>query len=556
MQLRPYQVEAIRETRKAWHAGHTDVLGVAATGMGKTVIFCAMTDLMLEQHQGKRALILAHREELVTQPVEKLLHFYPRWKFDVGIVKAEQNECNRQIIAASVQTVCREHRLAQILAHGPINLLITDEAHHATASTYRQVYQMLREANPNMRHLGVTATPIRADGEALREVFQETAFKYDIRYGVQHGYLVPLRVLGISTAISLRGVRSTAGDFNQSQLAKVMETDNAFDLIVATHQKYAGGRRGIAFTVSVEGAFRLAEKFQEVGIRAAAASANTSKEARRDLLAKFRSGDLDLLCNVGLWTEGLDLPEINVLHMARPTQSDGLYLQMLGRGTRTAPGKEDCLILDYQAKDARQVIFAGDVLGMSKGEKEVAQAKQEEVEDDEGAVQGCFIFDGDFKGIEGDPLAILHQELDYLSHSAYQWTKEDRWLVLGLGKGSDQIERTLAITPPAETQQLLLINERSGSTHWGRQTWIDPLARGDFSELTDRANEYAETHGQAALVAKQRGWRRAPASEEQIKFLRRLGGSKHVEPSLTKGRCAELITFYKARRVLSNAGYW
>lgn len=549
---RPYQRQTIDAIQSDWAAGCSDVMITVATGGGKTVIFLGLLAETLHQHPHKRCLIIAHRNELIDQPIERLAMFWPHLRSRSGIVMAGQDECDKQIIVATVQTLNAKGRLERILAHGPIDYLVTDECHHAPANTYVQVYECLREANPNLRHVGVTATPLRADGEGLRKVYEKESAHYGIKELVRLGFLAPPRWLGIKTGISLKGVSSNGGgedrDFNQRQLASIFETDNCFELVVESHKKYAAERPSICFTVSVEGAHDLAKKFNEAGIPAAAADGTTPKPERKQIINDFRAGRLQVLCNVGLWTEGLDLPELSCVHMVRPTQSDGLYAQCIGRGLRILPGKEDALILDYLPKDTRNIALLGDMLGVEV--KKSAYIKADDDEDDEGEVLGGFVFDGEVRWMSGDPMEIIGRALDYLNLSPWRWCKPDRagWMVLGLGKNdNDNIDRTLAISPAGETMQLWGVWKKEGE-RWMKAT---KLNEGTFEELSEIADNFAYKWGNATLAKKQARWRNQPASEGQQKLLTRWGMWRD---DIKKGEAADVITYKFTVEALRRGG--
>ena len=371
LNLRPYQKDIIARVLADWDAGCTDVLVTAATGSGKTVVFLALLDQVLTE--GKRGLILAHRQELISQPYERIVQYWPQRQLSTGIVMADQNECDRQLVIATVQTLQSQDRLKSLLYYGPIDYVITDECHHAPSVSYQNVYRALRDVNPNLRHLGVTATPIRSDEHGMKEVFQKESAKYGIRELVSRGFLVPPRWLAIQTGISLANVTTHDGDFTQKRLADVYETANCFDLVVESHRKYAADRQAVAFVVSVDGAYELAEKFNTAGVPAAASDGTMPKGERANLLRAFRSGEVQVLCNVALWTEGLDVPQISCVHQVRPTKSDGLYTQMIGRALRPVPGKSDALILDYAPAESRNIVMAGDVLGVDAAQGRLHQ---------------------------------------------------------------------------------------------------------------------------------------------------------------------------------------
>ena len=313
MQLRDYQVQAIEAVEHAWEH-HSDVLGVAATGAGKTVIFIALAIRQTIHNPNARIVVLAHREELIAQPIERLRAVAGDWLMDgsldrprVGRLLGEQKDYDRQLTVATVQTLGYRRKntdgqwvyphLEKLLAAGPIDYLITDEAHHAISPSYLQVVECLRAANPALRHLGVTATPQRGDGKAMANGFTHTAFTVTIADLVRRGYLVKPTWYAITTQIDLAGVKTVAGDFQQKALADRFDTDACRQVVVAAHKEYAHDRPAIAFTVSVAGAYALAEAFRQAGYTAVAADGTTDKAVRRGLLADFRAGRYQILVN-------------------------------------------------------------------------------------------------------------------------------------------------------------------------------------------------------------------------------------------------------------------
>ncbi len=549
--LRPYQKEAISAVLQDWKQ-HTDVLVVMATGSGKTVVMLsllldhALTDGDLWGSRA-RGLILAHRQELISQPIERIQEYWPGWLVNTGVVMADQNECNRPLTIATIQTLSRPNRMAELLAYGPIDYVVTDEVHRGVAATYLSTYEMLRAANPKLRHLGVTATPIRTDGDGLKKVFQKVSFKAGIKELIQRGYLVPFKALGVSTGISLRFVKEHDGDFVQKQLADVWECDNLHDLIVESHKRYAVDRQGIAFTVSVDGAHRLAERFNAAGIAAAAVDGTTPKAERQRILSEFKDGRVQLLANCAVLTEGFDAPATSVIHMARPTKSDLVYVQAMGRGLRTYPGKDSCLVLDYAPIESRNVIMAGDLLGKPREQKKVETEAEKA-----GVVIAGFSFTGEGTGIDGDPDELVTRPLNYLSASPYAWFYNDGLATLGLGQDERGVARTLALAPNGKGHHLLLIERPKG------QPWDDirSLASGDVADLADQGSDYAEELGVPVLTGRDRAWQRLPLSDKQHDLLRRLASaSRDKLQLLSRGEAARLITSEFARRALRNAGW-
>lgn len=551
---RPYQTEAIQSVIDDWNAGYSDVLITMATGLGKTFVFLSLLNKLIAG-TSKRALILAHRQDLITQPMERLHAYYPEWKGKAGIVMADIDEPNRQIVIATVQTLGSAKRLGRILAHGPIDYLVTDESHHAVSASYKKVYETLKKANPALCHVGVTATPARADGDGLSGVYQKESFHFGIREGIRAGYLSPVRWLAIQTKISVAGVKTQAGDFQQRGLANVFEADNAFDLVVETHKRFAADRQAAAFVVSVEGAYRLAEKFNAAGIPAAAASADTDRATRAKILKDFADGRTQVLCNVALWTEGLDVPQISCIHQVRPTKSDGLYTQIIGRALRIYPGKEDALILDYCPAETRNIAMAGDVLGVPLKKEAYLQEDTEQ-----GEPAGGFTFDGQFTYLEGNPAEIISRQLDYLDVSPWSWWRaRDGWMSLGLGEASDHIERILLISPvDEETGEMTLygiarkVEHIKPAAEFGEERkvtgiWkVRGLARGGWVVVSEQAENTCNRYGNGGLAMRAKAWRNQPPSDAQIAFAKRLKGA--WQPGMNRGELAQSITHAQAMK--------
>lgn len=568
--LRPYQQSAIDATFAAWQQ-HQNVLGVAATGAGKTQIFLSIITSLLGDT--KRGLILAHRQELIDQPLERLRTIASEWlaaageRPRIGIVMADRNECGRQLTIATVQTLASQRRLDQLLAAGPIDYLIVDETHHATAPTYMKLYQALLAANPDLKVLGVTATPQRADGDGLSKIFTTVAFKITIADLVQLGWLVKPRWLGIKTGVSLAGVKSSHGDFVQSQLAVAMDTPHGQRIIVESYQKYASGRKAIAFTVGVKGAHELADKFNQAGIRAQAIDGTTPKDERRHILGEFRAGHIQVLTNCDVLSEGFDAPGTSCILMCRPTKSDSRYVQCIGRGLRPALGKalpdEDCLILDFMPADSRNVVCAGDVLGLPKAMTEAIKKEQDE-QLELGDVLAGFTFDGEHFRTDGTPLDIIARQLDYLNDSPYAWHRDGDTLTLGLGPGSDGRDRILAILPiNVEDDQYDLyglqrrpadgtkVNYGGQPVKWG--PWQQRhIQSGTLADLGIAAQSIADKWA-TPLNEKSRSWRNQLASENQLAYLRKLAKGRikmSLFDTMSKGQAALYINHYVALAAL------
>lgn len=334
-QLRPYQLGAVERARKAIGSGKRRPLIVAPTGSGKTVIASHIVESAVAK--GSRTLFLAHRLELIEQASHKLDDI----GIDHGIIKGDHPRTRPElpVQVASVQTLSR--RVGHALDY---HLVIVDEAHHVTAASYRKVLDAMADSVV----LGLTATPYRADGAALGDVFDELVEVISLDELIEAGHLVEPRVFGRKPP-DLSKIRTVAGDYNLGQLAQVMDTDDLTGDIVATWQREAAGRITVAFAVNLEHSRHIAAAFARAGIRAGHVDGNMGEAERSAVLDRLATGELCVVANCAILTEGWDLPRCSCVILARPTRSRSLWKQMCGRALRPAPdmGKTDCLILDH-----------------------------------------------------------------------------------------------------------------------------------------------------------------------------------------------------------------
>jgi ATP-dependent helicase IRC3 len=334
IELRPYQSEAIAAIEEAERVGIRRPLLGLPTGTGKTVIFSALI-----AKRGGRALVLAHRDELLTQATHKLRQVAPEAR--LGIVKAQADEVDAAVVVASVQTLANPARLARLARR--FETVVVDEAHHATADSYRRV---LDHVGGSPLVLGVTATPERADGASLGEVWEKVVYSRSLLEMIRAGYLADLRGLRVRLDVDLSRLRVSHGDFVDSEAAEVLTAADAPAHARAAYLEHAADRRALLFTPTVELAHEMAASFREGGVPAEAVDGLLPLDERRAILARLRSGETRVVANCAVLTEGFDEPSIDCIIVARPTRSHILYVQMVGRGTRTFPGKSDCLVVD------------------------------------------------------------------------------------------------------------------------------------------------------------------------------------------------------------------
>ena len=270
-----------------------------------------------------------------------------------------------QIVVASVQSLVRRLDRHDTAVY---QVVVCDEAHHAPASTYQKIFEHFGFTNGGGERLlvGFTATTKRGDGVGLGNVFDKIVFQRSLREMIDAHWLVDISGFRVETSADISGVQSRAGDFATGQLSTAVNTKPRNELAAQTYHELAGGRKALVFTVDVRHAEDLAAEFRAHGIEAQAVSGRMPKDERRATISAYRRGEIQALCNCALLTEGFDDPATDVVLMARPTHSSLLYMQMLGRGTRTAPGKENLLLLDFVDSTKRHsAVSLPDLFGLN-----------------------------------------------------------------------------------------------------------------------------------------------------------------------------------------------
>jgi DNA repair protein RadD len=329
--LRPYQQQAITDLRLAYRGGARAPLLVAATGAGKTIILAAITQAVAAR--GRRVLILVHRRELIRQASAKLTQA----GVNHGIIAAGFDPSDHPVQVASVQTLAR--RLERQLWQP--DLIVIDEAHHAISNSWTNVISHW----PDSILLGVTATPVRQDGRGLGAMFDRLVLGPSTAKLVAAGYLTPVKIYAPPQVADLTGIRTRAGDYANDQAAAAMTRPTVTGDAITHYQRIAASRPAIAFCCNVNHATTVSDAFNAAGISAATLLGNTTD--RDALVARFAAGKLQVLVTVDVVSEGFDCPGAAVAILLRPTQSEGLYLQQVGRVLRPASGKPHAIVLDH-----------------------------------------------------------------------------------------------------------------------------------------------------------------------------------------------------------------
>lgn len=343
--LRDYQIENKVKIYDSWNK-HRSVMLQMPTGTGKTRVFVSIAkDLHNWGAKNKRAvrvLILAHRKELIEQISENVGLKYGLAHGLIISQSAEQRKYPFQV--GSVPTLNR--RLFKWAAND-FDVIIIDEAHHVKAQSYRNI---LNEY-PNAKILGVTATPYRLNGAGFRPEFDDLIVSPSISEFIKRGYLSDYEYYSIRPESHLqadidRMAVNMDGDYLDSAMSAVMDKDEIRANIVNSYLNIANGKKGIVYTVNKEHSRHLKERFISEGIKAEVVDSDTPREERDKIVSRFRKGDITVLLNVNIFSEGFDCPDVEFVQLARPTKSLSMYLQQVGRGLRTSDGKEKVIILD------------------------------------------------------------------------------------------------------------------------------------------------------------------------------------------------------------------
>jgi DNA repair protein RadD len=358
--LRPYQRHALEALETYWQSGGGNPLLALATATGKSLLIAWLIHDLLARFPNLRILVLVHVQELLDQNLEHLLALWPAAPVGINCAAFDRRDWDQQIIFASIQSVFRSpERL------GARDLVLIDECHlvpHDGAGMYRSLLDTLRDIAPDMRVCGLSATPFRLDSGRLDEgdgkIFDDVIYTYDIARGIADGWLSSLSSKATRTTIDVGNVGQRGGEFIAAELEAAVDDETkiaaACDEIV---QLSADRKCWLVFCCGISHAMHVRDALRDRGVSCEAVFGETPQDERERIIAEFRARRIRCLVNVMVLTTGFDVPGIDLLVMLRPTLSTGLYVQQIGRGTRKAEGKTDCLVLDF----ARNVYRHGPV---------------------------------------------------------------------------------------------------------------------------------------------------------------------------------------------------
>ena len=472
MQLRPYQQECISIIESKPPGSY---LVQMPTGAGKTATFTH-----IPRHG--RVLVLAHREELVRQPARY-------YDCPVGFEIAADHSHGEEVVIASVQSLVR--RLDRFDPN-EFDIIITDECHHASASTYRKIYNYFQPR----KHIGFTATPNRGDKQRLDDVFSEIIFQRDLRWAIESGFLCDIYCLRVNIGYDLSAVHTRMGDYAPGELEQAM--DGTADAIAEAYREYAKGAT-LIFAVSVNQAEEIAKR-----IPGAVVVTGKTKD-RADIIERFTRREIPCIVNVMVFTEGTDMPLVETVIIARPTQSESLYSQMVGRGLRLHPEKERLTLIDCVGVTGKaSLCTAPSLLGIDMSN--VPAKKADEVQGPlfelpEKAIMASDTPESWIRNIQ--IVDLWAKGMSYNLHGVNYFKMPDGRLVCSLPNS-----KRVTIPAPDHLGMVILGGEMVG-----------------YQTALDRAYKMlCENYGSSRMIwdiDKAKGWGKKPATEAQLKSISR-----------------------------------
>lgn len=536
--LRPYQEHTVKANRDA-HLGRRRPTGtgvanrtanVLATGLGKTVIGSTMASLALERME--RTIVLTHRQELADQWMQKLHSQHPT--ASIGLVKGSRNEWDADIVVASVPSIGTERQLLRRrIPADRFGLGIADECHHSAADTWQTAMGFFG-AFRGMPWSGFTATLVRGDSRALGDTWQEIVADYDIGFGVRNHFLVKPRGIRVRVKdLMLDEVKRSRGDFQDEDLGAAMVDADAGNTMVKAYQEHLAGKRTAAFAPSVYSAKRFAETFSEAGIPTEVITGATSDEARRAIYERFRVGTTLVIWSVGVLTEGWDAPWCEGILNARPTESSGLYIQIVGRGLRPFPagGKTECIVLDVVGSSAKhRLISLKDLAGHEGDPRETIAGYTDEDGTEE--LTGEYIDPNVKDFLDGE---LVAQEVDLFGDSDSAWLQTDGgvWFI------------------PTKLSYWFLFAEKEGGYSLGRIATAGGRAHRVERGITLEAGmAWAERYADdedGSVSSRSASWRKSRPSAGMVKLAQSVGVPYG---GLKQGEVSDMITTGQASVVL------
>ena len=535
MMLRPRQSLLVERTLLAL-GEHGNTLAVAPTGSGKTIMLSAVTGRVLIEPDAK-ACILAHRTELTGQNRTKFERVNPG--MTTSVFDANEKSWLGQATFAMVQTLSRQSHLEQMPT---LDLLVIDEAHHASSDSYRYVIDAVLARNPKASICGLTATPNRGDGKGLREIFSNVADQISLGEMIAAGHLVSPRTFVIDVGVqdALKNVRKTAIDFDMDEVASILDKRLISDAVIKHWKEKAPNRKTIIFCSTVAHAQHVCEAFEAADVNAVLVHGELSGGERKARLAAFESGSAQVVVNVAVLTEGYDYTPTSCVILLRPSSYKSTFIQMVGRGLRTIdpeefPGlvKSDCIVLDFGTASLMHGTLEQEV--NLDGHFHDGEAPTKDCPDCGAIVpMACMecplcghIWDRQQK--DGGVLAdFIMSEIDLLKRSNFRWC--DLF-------GSDD---ALMATGFNAWGGIFFLNGRWYAVGGGKDLQPHLLAIGERTVCMAKADDWLNGNESADSAHKTRRWLNEPPTQKQLQYLPQ---AMRADFGMTRYQASALLSF-------------
>lgn len=521
MQLRPRQKVFVDRSTAALDE-HGNTLGVAPTGAGKTVMLSAIAGHYV--NRGGSGLVIQHRDELVLQNRAMFEKVNP--KASTGLFTAQTKEWGYSCTFAMVATLVNN-----LDGMPPVDVMAIDEGHHAVAPSYLKIIDTAKKRNPKMKLLVVTATPQRGDRKALRAVVDNVSDQITLKELIEARLLVRPRTFVVDLGVQeeLRGVRKTLSDFDMSAVEQIMDKTVLNERVFDEWQKLAGGRQTVAFCSTVAHAQHVAETFRACGVKAATVEGKMTTAERRAVLAAYDRGEIQVITNVAVLTEGWDHQPTSCVLLLRPSSYKSTMIQMIGRGLRKVepsryPGvvKDDCIVIDY----GTSILTHGSI--------------EQDVDIDAEGVKHCPECD-----------ACVPYQMRDCAICGFEWPRDENGALVAPGVGGDDGPKTrdglaefvltevdLLASSPYRYETLFggIVSMASALDAWaavisyggywhaiggGKDVGIVHLAdNGDRLLSMAAADDFLREHGDADMANKAKRWLTQPPSDKQLAMLK------------------------------------
>jgi superfamily II DNA or RNA helicase len=539
-----------------------NTLGVAPTGAGKTIILSAVIGEMHKQNPNLKACVLAHRDELTAQNEEKFRWVNPA--ISTSIVDSYGKSWDGQVAFAMVQTLSRENNLKEM---PPVDLLVVDEAHHVTAPSYKNILEHAYQANPNLKLLGVTATPERGDKSSLGEVFNNCCDQIKIGELILSGNLVRPVTFAIdmgNATEKLKALRTRGkGDYSDDEVASILDSEPLNSEVIRHWQEKARDRKTVVFCSNIAHARNVTNSFNASSIPAALITGEMTKEQRSLVFENMTKGMIQVIVNVAVLTEGWDYPPISCVVLLRQSSFKSTMIQMIGRGLRTIDPviypdiiKKDCVVLDFGIStmlhgSLDQMI---NLSSKNKGFKICPSCKQKipKNSDECPLCNADLVKQDQAEDKEKTAKTVLSNfemaEIDLLERVNFHFTEfeDDSLLASGFNSWAyvhRKVDIWVAVGGP---QQKNFMNHDSVP-----DIPMRVIYQGGKLEAIAAANDFLSLYEKEETAMKTASWRNQKPTERQLNIL---PSNYKGDESLTRGDASAIITYTKIEQKLNELG--